>query len=450
MAWSVGLAVPNGLPATGDDALLVSAAAASALTLATLLVLGSQRLYLARVCSIRSVEVVGLARAAVAVGVVALALPSFLPLDLGLPSALVGAALAFVLLNIARSGYRTWLQRARRAGRFVRRVVVVGTNEEGYDLVRLLGHHPELGYRVAGVAGDEEYYERLGFDVPRLGEAVDAVRLVHEADANGAIVAASALAHEDLNRVARALLVNGVHVQISSGLRGIDHRRIRHQPLAHEPLFYLEPLTLAPWQLWVKRVLDVALGAVALVLTAPVLGIAAALIKLHDGGPVLFRQQRVGRYGEPFTCLKLRTMSVDAEARYLDLARHMAGRDGPLIKLNGDPRVTAIGRVLRATSIDELPQLVNVLRGQMSLVGPRPAQASEVAAFDADLQQRHEVRPGISGLWQVEARDNPSFAAYKRYDLFYIENWSIALDVAILFTTLQRVLARAFTPNLRQ
>ena len=451
LAWAIGLGLPGGLPASGDDAVAVSAGAACVLTIATLLALGSQHLYLSRVCSIRSVEIVGLARATVFVGLFALVLPRVLAIDVGLSSALVGGGLAFVLLNLVRSAYRSWLQRARRVGRYVRRVVVVGTNEEGYDLVRLLSHHPELGYRVVSVVGDSSDYERLGFDVPRAGDVDGVLAALDDLDVNGVLIAASAVPSDTLNRVSRELLARQAHVHLSSGLRGIDHRRIRHQPLAHEPLFYLEPIMLARWQLAVKRVIDLVLAVVGgIFVAAPIVAGAAIIIKLYDRGPVFFRQQRVGQHGRTFTCIKLRTMAVDAERRYVDLAATMAGRDGPLIKLNGDPRVTPFGRFLRATSIDELPQLINVVRGEMSLIGPRPAQASEVAQFDDDLLLRHRVRPGMSGLWQVEARDNPSFAAYRRYDLFYIENWSITLDVAILFATVQRLLFRALSPNLRQ
>ncbi len=454
VAWAVGLSIPGGLPATAGSEVAVSAAAAIVLTIGTLLAMGGQHLYLSRVCSIRSVEIVGLARAAALVGLIAFVLPRVMPIEVALPSAALGAVLAFVLLNVVRSGYRQWLQRARRVGRYVRPIVVVGTNEEGYDLVRLVKHHPELGYRVAGVIGDAASYHRLGFDVAHLGDTDgsgdDVLDVIEANGANGAIVAASATPSDTLNRLTRSLVAGGIHVHLSSGLRGIDHRRIRHQPMAHEPLFYLEPVTLARWQLSVKRVIDVVLATIGGVLVAlPILAVAAILIKAYDRGPIFFRQKRIGQHGRPFTCLKLRTMSVDAEARYSELAQKMAGRDGPLVKLNADPRVTPIGRVLRATSIDELPQLLNVIKGEMSLVGPRPAQEAEVAAFDDDLLLRHAVRPGISGLWQVEARDNPSFAAYKRYDLFYIENWSIALDVAILFATAQHVLLRALTPNMK-
>ena len=155
------------------------------------------------------------------------------------------------------------------------------------------------------------------------------------------------------------------------------------------------------------------------------LAVIAILVKREDGGPVLFRQQRVGRGDAEFGMLKFRTMVVDAEAR---LAAMQADnqRTGPLFKMARDPRITRIGHVLRRTSLDELPQLINVLKGDMSLIGPRPALRREVDEFPADLHDRHHVRPGITGLWQVEARDNPAFDAYHRLDLHYVENWSLA------------------------
>ena len=169
---------------------------------------------------------------------------------------------------------------------------------------------------------------------------------------------------------------------------------------------------------------------------------AALMIKLEDRGPVFFRQQRVGRHGELFTMIKLRTMIPDAEKARDTLVALQRARGGPLFKLDRDPRRTRIGRFLEAASIDELPNLFNVLRGEMSLVGPRPALPSEVAEFDDDLLARQSVPPGITGLWQVEARDNPSFYAYKRLDIFYVENWSLTLDIAIIVATAKSVLFR--------
>jgi lipopolysaccharide/colanic/teichoic acid biosynthesis glycosyltransferase len=156
---------------------------------------------------------------------------------------------------------------------------------------------------------------------------------------------------------------------------------------------------------------------------------------------VLFRQTRIGRDGKHFNVLKLRTMALDAEEHLTELI-DLNERDGPLFKMTDDPRVTRVGRVIRDLNIDELPQLWNVLRGDMSLVGPRPALPSEFAAFDSRLRARANVLPGITGLWQVEARDNPSFEAYARLDLFYVENWSPMLDLTILISTLESELGR--------
>jgi lipopolysaccharide/colanic/teichoic acid biosynthesis glycosyltransferase len=177
------------------------------------------------------------------------------------------------------------------------------------------------------------------------------------------------------------------------------------------------------------------------------LGIAALAIKLSDRGPVVFRQQRVGRDGRPFRILKLRTMSPDAEERLDDLVGRNERTGGPLFKVTDDPRRTRVGRVLERLSIDELPQLWNVLRGEMSLVGPRPALPSEVEHFDADLLIRLSVPPGVTGLWQVEARDNPSFYAYRRLDMFYVENWSVLLDFSILLGTARVLLVRLVRPE---
>jgi lipopolysaccharide/colanic/teichoic acid biosynthesis glycosyltransferase len=171
---------------------------------------------------------------------------------------------------------------------------------------------------------------------------------------------------------------------------------------------------------------------------------AAIAVKVSDGGPVLFSQTRIGRAGAPFVIHKFRTMVVDAEQRLTEVAHRNEREGGPLFKLDHDPRVTPVGRFLRATSIDELPQLFDVIAGSMSLVGPRPALPSEARQFDARLTGRHDVRPGITGLWQVEGRDQPSFDAYRRCDVYYVENWSLRLDLAILARTVPTVLGRAW------
>jgi len=170
-----------------------------------------------------------------------------------------------------------------------------------------------------------------------------------------------------------------------------------------------------------------------------VLLVAAIAIKLDSRGPVLFKQSRVGRDSEPFAILKLRSMVQDAEAQLIDLA-HANEADGPLFKIKDDPRITRVGRLIRRTSIDEIPQLWNVLKGEMSLVGPRPALRHETEAWDPLLTQRLRVKPGLTGMWQVNGRSESSFEDYTRLDLYYVDNWSLLTDIAILAKTVPVVM----------
>ncbi|MDQ6927694.1 MAG: sugar transferase [Actinomycetota bacterium] len=410
----------------------------------TLLLLMTHRLYLARVCSLRAVETERLGRAVTLAAIVAALSRAVVPIPLTDSWLVAGGFLGFAFLYLSRSAYRGWLTGQRRAGRFQRSVVVVGTNSEAAQLCQIVADHPELGFDVIGTIGDAQ--PRLGHspDVRHLGSFGDLVEVLSEHGVTGAIVATTAMTSDQLNLLTRTLLTLGIHVHLSSGLLGISHSRLRAQPLAHEPLFYVEPLRLAGWQVALKRAIDMVLGSVGLIVMAPLVVFIAIVIKLDSPGPVFFRQTRVGRNGRHFSMVKLRTMVVDAESRYSDLAATMSGRTGPLVKLREDPRITIVGRFLRATSIDELPQLFNVVMGSMSLVGPRPNLLVEAAGLDpVFLAQKGRMRPGITGLWQVEARDNPSFNAYRRLDLFYLENWSTGLDLAILLATFHSVVSRA-------
>jgi exopolysaccharide biosynthesis polyprenyl glycosylphosphotransferase len=204
---------------------------------------------------------------------------------------------------------------------------------------------------------------------------------------------------------------------------------------------YVEPVTRGGWRAWAKRTFDLIGAGTLLVLTLPIQCIVAIAVKLDSKGPVLFRQVRVGRDSEPFSVLKIRTMVVDAEARLAEL-RELNEADGPLFKMTDDPRITRVGRFLRVTSLDELPQLWNVMRGDMSLVGPRPALPHETEEWDALLTQRLRVKPGITGMWQVSGRSDTTFEDYTRLDLYYVDNWSLATDLAILAKTVPVVLLR--------
>jgi exopolysaccharide biosynthesis polyprenyl glycosylphosphotransferase len=197
----------------------------------------------------------------------------------------------------------------------------------------------------------------------------------------------------------------------------------------------------AGWQVRAKRALDIVLAVIGLVVLAPVMALVALAIKLDSPGPIVFRQTRCGKDGRTFTFLKFRGMVVDAEARLAELAR-LNEADGPIFKIKHDPRVTRVGRFIRRTSLDELPQLWNVLRGEMSLVGPRPPLPSEVARYEPWQRDRLRVVPGITGMWQTHGRSElSSFAAMVRLDFEYMRRWSIWLDVQLLVQTVLTVVS---------
>jgi exopolysaccharide biosynthesis polyprenyl glycosylphosphotransferase len=440
-AWGLALTLAMVTSASNAQTRLQLAAVLVGAVAVILGVLTAGKLYRARVCAVRAVETFRVGRAAVASGIVVLVLEGLWGMGVETWAALAGTVLSFALLFMGRATYRAWLAGRRRRGESMRPVALIGTNAEAVSLHRLLEEHPEYGYAPMGVIGEPAFMNGQFNGTPWLGTLDDIDRALDESGATGVLVAVSALESGELNDVVRRLSERRVHVHLSSGLLGIAHHRLRPAPLAHEPLFYLEHWTLARWQVVTKRGLDVMLGALLMLLSLPLMLGTAAAIKVQDGGPVFFRQKRVGRNGEEFTLYKFRTMVVDAEAQAAALVGQNQ-RGGPLFKMADDPRVTPLGRFLRTSSIDELPQLLNVLRGEMSLVGPRPALPKEAHQFDERLLTRTQVQPGITGLWQVEARDKPSFWAYRRLDLFYVENWSVGLDLAILFSTAGVVLGR--------
>jgi exopolysaccharide biosynthesis polyprenyl glycosylphosphotransferase len=217
--------------------------------------------------------------------------------------------------------------------------------------------------------------------------------------------------------------------------------RFRAQDLGGRTLIYVEQTQRGGWRGVAKRGFDLTMAVVALVLSAPITIAAAIAIKATSPGPIIFAQERVGRDGQPFRIYKFRTMFADADARKAELAE-LNEADGPMFKIANDPRITKVGRLLRKLSIDEIPQFVNVLRGQMSVVGPRPALASEVEQWTDDLHDRLRVLPGITGMWQVSGRSDTTFDEYKRLDLYYVDNWSLAHDLRIILRTFAVVLAQ--------
>jgi exopolysaccharide biosynthesis polyprenyl glycosylphosphotransferase len=420
------------------------AVGAAAMTLIALGLLAVLHMYRSRVNMLRSVTVERTALIAVVLTGVAWGVERARAVHPSVQVPVAGGILTFLALSTCRACFDAWVSLRRRDGSLSRPVVLIGSNTEIVEMTELLRGHPEIGYRPVGYLSDGLSNHPTLEDVPWIGPTArgsEAVRSVH---ATGAIIAANGIGSLELNRVVRELHAADLHVHLSSGLWNIGHRRLRQLPLAHEPFFYLEPPALRRAELALKRAVDVVGAALALVVASPIMGAAAVLIKLSDRGPVLFRQIRVGQHGERLVMHKFRTMTVDAESQIESLREHN-DRNGPLFKMVDDPRVTRVGRWLRASSIDELPQLLDVLAGRLSLVGPRPALPEEVAHFDDELRERQRIRPGVTGLWQVEARHNSSFYAYRHLDLFYLENWSLGLDLAIIFATAGTLLSDVFS-----
>lgn len=379
---------------------------------------------------------------AVAAGAAAVAAVAYL-LDAPVARAALARTTVLVLgaLVVERSAVRVVFQGLRRRGRLLRPVAVVGTGREAMTLAGTFRDEPELGYRVAAFVGESPVPDGR-FDgtpvVPWHGKVVEELLLV---GAEGAVIATTDVDPETANRLVRRLTDAGVHVELSSSLADIDTHRLSVRPLGRFAVLAVTPVPRRGGPIVAKRVFDIALAGTALVLSAPLLALVALAVKLDTPGPALFRQERVGRRGRRFIMLKFRSMVADAEARRGGLAAANKA-DGPLFKVRCDPRVTRVGRVLRRLSLDELPQLVNVLRGDMSIVGPRPALPSEVVQWGPELFDRLHVPPGITGLWQVRGRSESRFADYRRWDLYYVDNWSLAHDVAIVLRTIPALLSR--------
>jgi exopolysaccharide biosynthesis polyprenyl glycosylphosphotransferase len=439
LAWGLPMLLQSKL--RSDQSVVVFLAAA----VSTLVVIQMAGLYRSWVCSEFSRQAARIVVAAVvggsvltAAGLLASGPASDTPVAPAAEGAVGGAALMIML----RWRYRRWLKNKRADGHYLQTVLLVGTNEDAAAMWQMLSDEPELGYRVGGVVGKQAQV------APWLGTShrsalTDLPQLADEVGAEGVILVGSALTAAETAVAVHGSLGGGLHVQFWPGLAGMLSSRIRTAPVSGLPMLYVEAHRPPEWQKAAKRAIDIVTAAILLPLTAPVLLAVAIAIRLEDGGPVLYRHAVIGRYGVQTVVLKLRTMVPNAAQMTDGIAAMNEREGGPLFKATNDPRVTRIGRILRATSIDELPQLWDVLIGRMSLVGPRFAMPKEAAQFDEELQRRTLMRPGITGLWQTEARDNPSFSAYRRLDLLYVDNWSLGLDLTILVNTAHSVTVRA-------
>jgi exopolysaccharide biosynthesis polyprenyl glycosylphosphotransferase len=360
-------------------------------------------------------------------------------LDLARGYLVVALPCAAVLDLAARYYHRKRLHRRRREGQFMRRTVAVGHAAPVEDLVALLRRDSHHGLSVVAACVASAQRQGEVADVPVCGGLDSVASVVERFNADTvAVLACPEMDGTRLRELAWELEKTGTEMCVASALLDVAGPRTTIRPVAGLPLLHVDHAELTGAKQVVKGVFDRVVAALALLLVAPLFTVIALAIKAADGGPVFFRQTRVGRDGEPFTLWKFRTMVVDAEARKDQLQRLNDGH-GVLFKMRRDPRVTRAGGWLRRWSLDELPQLLNVLFGSMSLVGPRPALPVEVAEYGIHMRRRLVVKPGITGLWQVSGRSDLPWDEAERLDVRYVENWSLALDLQILWKTLSAV-----------
>ena len=376
--------------------------------------------------------------------IVLTALPcAFLDKQRTIATVFIACTIAVAASTTARFLARRRLHHQQRAGQHLRHVIVVGSLYAAVDLVTVLERDPTSGIRVVGAclpAADAVQAEALGVQV--LGDLDQVPNLVtqHGVDAV-AVTTGEATRHSYLRKLSWALEGAGVELLVHPGLIEVAGPRMHIRPYVGLPLLHVEQPHFTGWRRLIKRATDVSLAGLGVLTIGPLLLIIALAIKFADGGPALFRQVRVGIDGTTFTMLKFRSMHMDAEERLADL-RAQNPHIGMLFKMEDDPRVTPIGRILRKFSLDELPQLFNILAGSMSLVGPRPPLPSEVDSYESDAHRRLLVTPGLTGLWQVSGRSLLSWEETVRLDLRYVENWTLTLDLLILWKTFFAVLAK--------
>jgi exopolysaccharide biosynthesis polyprenyl glycosylphosphotransferase len=351
------------------------------------------------------------------------------------------------LVIVSRTVIRASLAYARRHGRNTRNLLVIGTNARAVTLVEKIQSKPELGYRILGFADEEwagsEEFRKQGHSL--VADLEGLPTYVRRNVVDEVVLALPIRSyHTVASVIASACEQQGIIVRFMPNIFDLKEAKHRTDELGHDEGLVSHDSTIADaWGLAIKRAIDIVVSTAAIVLLSPVIVLTALLVKLSSPGPIFFVQKRLGRNKRMFEIYKFRTMVVDAEKRLKDL-EHKNEADGAVFKIKNDPRVTPLGRFLRKTSIDELPQLFNVLKGDMSLVGPRPLQVRDYELFETFCQdwqrRRFSVRPGITCLWQIKGRSSIPFEKWMELDLQYIRNWSLWLDLEILAKTVPAVL----------
>jgi len=348
-----------------------------------------------------------------------------------------------ILLVFTRWLWRQWLVAQRTMGRYSARVLLVGSRQSVANIANELARTPDAGYRVVGACVPSGKIAELipGTDIPIMGNvnAIDRALTITGAD-TVAVTSTDDLPPNKVKEISWGLEGGQQHLVLAPSITDIAGPRIHTRPVSGLPLIHVETPRFTSGQRFTKRTVDIAGSALLIVLLSPVLFAVALIVKLTSPGPVLYRQERIGMNGQPFGMLKFRSMRVGADKELRALLEAQRTATQPLFKIKNDPRITPFGRFIRKYSLDELPQLLNVLGGSMSLVGPRPQIADEVALYTDAAKRRLLARPGITGLWQVSGRSETSWEEAVKLDLYYVENWSLVGDVAILTKTAKAVL----------
>ncbi|MDQ1130471.1 sugar transferase [Microbacterium sp. SORGH_AS_0888] len=380
----------------------------------------------------------------------AIAIVAFLAkIDLARGFLLISLPLGIVVLLTTRWLWRQWLIAMRQRGTYSARVLLVGSVNSVAQIARELGRNVEAGYLVVGACSPSGKIGDTvpGTEIPMMGSvnAIERAMQLTGAD-TVAVTSTDELPPDKVKQISWNLQAGRQHLVLAPSIVDIAGPRLHTRPVAGLPLIHVETPRFSKGQLFLKRTLDICASSVGVVLLSPVLAFLAMSIRLSSDGPVLFRQVRIGRGGREFTMLKFRSMVTNAEELLENLQRQRQeeGIDSGneiLFKMKNDPRVTPIGRIMRKYSLDELPQLFNVIGGSMSLVGPRPPLPTEVEQYATHVHRRFLVKPGITGLWQVSGRSTLSWEDTVRLDLSYVENWTVLTDLAILAKTAKAALA---------
>ena len=343
-------------------------------------------------------------------------------------------------LSVGRFGWGMVLARLRKRGVGVVRVLVVGAGEVGRTVIRTVMAQPEFGYRIVGLIDDQlDNTLNIG-PVPAVEGLYRLPYVVAEQHIDEVVVALPWSDHQRILAIFQECEKLGIRARTVPDLFQLSLNRVDVEDLGGIPLIGLRTVAIHGTNLLVKRIMDIVVGVLIMIPMLPVMGLLALAIRLDSPGPIIFKQKRVGMHHKEFVVYKFRSMRVGAEEEHARLLVHNE-MTGPLFKMRDDPRRTRVGRFLRKTSLDELPQLFNVFKGDMSLVGPRPHMASEVAQYQDWQKQVLEAPPGMAGLSQVSGRSQLSFDEQCLLDIYYIENWSPGLDLKILLRTIPKVLS---------